>query len=1040
MEELKEQLKRITKVVILPIGSLSIIFMLLASFVYHITVVSGTYKDGDWSSPGFGAAVYSSNVSVNPDGTIKMGKTAEEIWEELEKNNSSVSEYLSGPESLARLMNAGVVTQFPDMRKNPDEPIDWEKIDFLKDDMQGIIKFKRAETDGNISTMTYVDPETFQTYIDDYSSSGSEADRKRALRHFTVEAATSSSYAGGQAAPIEAGTTITIPAGLGSSHTYMGWQMITSKSSAQYKLRQKAGMNFDEEGFGRINGRYVIACTTTFGKVGDYIDFYLEDGGIIPGIIGDIKNQNDPGCNKWGHNNGHVIVEFVVDKDTWYDGGKNNPEEVGDPTVLYHTEWRGKKLVKAINGGSYFDNQNFGTDAITGNGKNIDETSNKATMKWPTDGTTITSEYGYREQPTQGASTDHKGIDIGVPEGTKVYACEDGKVIIAMDSETAGNYIVIDHGNGYISKYMHNSVLKVSVGDIVKKGQEIALSGNTGISTGPHLHFQIEYNGKPVDPLTFKYDNNMGGGQGGVGSDTNTIGATKTKYYAKIATWNKTTDTIETDDPKDESSSNEFYYMSTTMINYQELTHKYTMQFNLLWALLVVGDDEDFALELADLAYNSDIEITVYDNYKKNTVEDKWNYIREDKNQVSATVSEDTCNLHQSTEFEDIKSNPYTTTRTVVTETNTVDVGLTKANVWIVDYEKEYKQGEIKTSGPKSHEEKEKSQEFPDKPTSESDEYEHEKITSLITQVSNEARERGESSPNIQKNIKVKTFSRRTDITDTITETEETKDYVAQKPTVIEKTDVNATEPNFITIFNKREYRDNRRNIRNASSWLFKILETNDDTKNNVDLIKYLLNKASDSNYGKNDGNEFDFTIFYPSNLSIVTGSSNYAGEGAQYYQTDYSNIPYGDGSIATSGCGPTCFAMIASQITGKQITPADAVAWCGNRYYVKGIGTAWNYFQRAADHFGLNVKVRQTESIEEAVIALKSGKLVISSQRSGLFTTGGHFIFLYKVDENENIYVKDPNKTNAVKKGYNNRAFTKREINQAAAQYFIFE
>lgn len=150
------------------------------------------------------------------------------------------------------------------------------------------------------------------------------------------------------ATAITKGTTITIPSGLGSVHTFMGWQMITAKSSTQYKLREKAGMNFDSEGFGKINGRYVIACTTTFGKVGDYVDFYQTDGIIIKGIIGDIKNQSDAGCNKWGHTNGRCIVEFVVDKTRWYGTGHQNPG-----TSSCHPEWN-KNITKAINGGSYF--------------------------------------------------------------------------------------------------------------------------------------------------------------------------------------------------------------------------------------------------------------------------------------------------------------------------------------------------------------------------------------------------------------------------------------------------------------------------------------------------------------------------------------------------------------------------------------------------------------------------------------------------------------------------------------------------------------
>lgn len=148
---------------------------------------------------------------------------------------------------------------------------------------------------------------------------------------------------------LSGGQTISIPDGLGKVHTYMGWQLITSKSSMQYKLKEAAGMNFDSEGFGKIDGRYVIACTTTFGNVGDYVDFTQEDGSVLKCIIGDIKNQNDRGCNKWGHDNGQTIVEFVVDKSSWYGTNHANPG-----TSSCHPEWK-QDIVSATNYGNYFD-------------------------------------------------------------------------------------------------------------------------------------------------------------------------------------------------------------------------------------------------------------------------------------------------------------------------------------------------------------------------------------------------------------------------------------------------------------------------------------------------------------------------------------------------------------------------------------------------------------------------------------------------------------------------------------------------------------
>lgn len=155
------------------------------------------------------------------------------------------------------------------------------------------------------------------------------------------------------------GNTITLPAGLGTVCTYMGWQCITATSSNQYKLREAAGMNFDSEGYGKINDRFVIATTTTYGNVGDYLDVKLTNGNIIKCVIGDIKSQGDAGCNEWGHQNGNNVIEFVVDKDSWYSSNHANPsisdeyfvsERTGDITS------NGAVGVASItNKGNYFD-------------------------------------------------------------------------------------------------------------------------------------------------------------------------------------------------------------------------------------------------------------------------------------------------------------------------------------------------------------------------------------------------------------------------------------------------------------------------------------------------------------------------------------------------------------------------------------------------------------------------------------------------------------------------------------------------------------
>ena len=123
---------------------------------------------------------------------------------------------------------------------------------------------------------------------------------------------------------------------------------------------------------------------------------------------------------------------------------------------------------------------------------------------WPIPGASrITSEFGGREAPLEGASTSHKGVDIGAPTGTPIVAAASGTVVISTYSASAGNYIMINHGGGVYSVYMHMSSLSASVGDEVSKGQTIGLCGSTGNSTGPHLHFGIRINGSYVNPLSY---------------------------------------------------------------------------------------------------------------------------------------------------------------------------------------------------------------------------------------------------------------------------------------------------------------------------------------------------------------------------------------------------------------------------------------------------------------------------------------------------------------------------------------------------------
>lgn len=126
----------------------------------------------------------------------------------------------------------------------------------------------------------------------------------------------------------------------------------------------------------------------------------------------------------------------------------------------------------------------------------------------PCPGAVQSSGFGLRNAPTAGASTFHKGLDLATGgKNIPTYAAKEGTVIEAGYNPVAGNWVVIDHGNGIVTKYMHHAEIYVEKGQHVEKSQQIGVTGTTGISTGVHLHFQLEIDGTAVDPTPYLADN-----------------------------------------------------------------------------------------------------------------------------------------------------------------------------------------------------------------------------------------------------------------------------------------------------------------------------------------------------------------------------------------------------------------------------------------------------------------------------------------------------------------------------------------------------
>lgn len=120
--------------------------------------------------------------------------------------------------------------------------------------------------------------------------------------------------------------------------------------------------------------------------------------------------------------------------------------------------------------------------------------------------TRIASGFGMRIHPIYGIAKMHNGLDFTAPQGTPIYATGDGQITTAGMGTGTGNHVIINHGYGYETEYMHMVRIKARAGQRVKRGEIIGWVGNTGASTGPHCHYEVHINGNPVDPVYFFYN------------------------------------------------------------------------------------------------------------------------------------------------------------------------------------------------------------------------------------------------------------------------------------------------------------------------------------------------------------------------------------------------------------------------------------------------------------------------------------------------------------------------------------------------------
>lgn len=753
MEEVKEQFIKVmrkflkTFIKVLVFVALSVI--LLTGAFYIIVLADGSYKKGDWSNAPYVARQYMGGTFVNSNGTLSSNISAQELWDKMLENGSNIDEYLDSSKELAKLMNAEIITQYPDTRPDPNAEIKWEEI-IAEDanDIQGIIKFKRADSNQNLFSLTYVSPEEFQGYVDDFNRTGSETAKKNALTHFTLQKASDTAnnvraFVAGQGVMTEVSQAI-----IDASNRTV-WPGKDWCAKWVNNVYSNAGLIVERHGSAYADSKYNIIS---------------NDRNAIP--IG--ATVYGTGLNSDG--NGHVGIY--------------------------------------LGGGQVIDSR--GTGVI------VDSLENW--ISWQKD--TIEGKQGW--------------LGWGWADANSIRGTTADSNITQNNSES-------------------NSMVN---------------------------------NDQQTSDIDFS-------------------------YMAVIAIFEEENTTVTTNDPDVEERTSSQYTMTTTNINYQEMVDAYTMPFDLLWAFLVVGEDKDFVMELADLIYQSDIQITIYDNLTTNTEVDEWHYTKRLKADVEAMITAKYKEETESGKIEKHSHDPhnieeekeYLTTKMVESKTNTVTPVLTRANVWIVDYENTYTYA-VPTENKNSDTiTKDDELSYPDTPSStgnsyscehintkkeelrakviEADEKKNEQIITNQEENSTSEEENGEKNAQSQNaivtfndSIHVDYYTKYVKISDNKTSISSTQQYVAGVPVKKEKIESDSSEDNFVTIFNKSEYAQNRANINDVGDWLFEILETNESTADMVDLIKFLLQQANGEDYGieEYDFSEYDASLF--SNVTNIYGDT----------------------------------------------------------------------------------------------------------------------------------------------------------------------
>lgn len=933
MEKKKRKIRAIIAAMIL------IVLIILAGSTYHITVEDGTYKEDDWENAPYAASQYINGVKVEKDGTIKSNITIQELWDKMIEEGSPVNDYLHDPEDLARMIRAETVTKYPDTRKDPDEEINWDEVIKNFETLQGIIKFKRQSTEGDKVTLTYEDPEVFQKYIDTYNATGDETARQNAMKHFTLKQASSATsngsiggIKGGEVAAGE-GVITDISQAIINAINNTPWPGVDLCLKWVDDVYTNAGVGADRKETAYLAAQSHIISTdksaipigaavygTGRGSNGaGHVGIYIGDGKVVDSKSSSVETEEleswiswqtdnlggQQGWLGWGWEDGNTVrgttkdpnIKQSSDKDDKKDNDKKDDDKKDKDDKKEDEDKVQKAVETEVNGDGY--HQEYTSSAgITYKHYKQYEGSYAGNPYW--DGTISNSGCGPTSVAILASGLTNLNYDPGVvaAEMNASYGYTGAEPLRnEMDSLGMSSEIIFSPTAEVIQENLRNGkVMLVSVNsntiftsishimaivDINESGQVYVCNPGAATLQGWYDVSEIM---KGCDYIV-----TTDAGAAGVAKTTNT-----SNYVAVVATWKEVGTRVTTDDQdnNDANKATTRYIMTTTTVDYESMTQQYTIPFDLLWEFLVVGEDPQFIFEWTDLIYDSEIEITVYDNVTTNIDIDEWQYTKQTKAVVNARITAE-CDGIKTTEMlkddvhEPVEEEKYKTTKTVTTQTNSINAVLTRANVWIVDYQSDYVETEEKEDTSENTIRK-YDQEYPDKPDKVENDFSCEHIDEAEKKAKNRVLEKAYKAeeekgigigtinpapnvkiPKVEKNIVAQYYTRYIDMTDDVSNTTKTQKFLEGQPKTIPKVD-KETEPNFVTIFRKNKFRKNKSRIIDAHEWLFELIEANDSTKDMLNLIKYLLYKATGHVYDGVD--EFNFDEFFAPKKGILKG------------------------------------------------------------------------------------------------------------------------------------------------------------------------